>query len=67
VQRVRQELDACDLRVLELLAERGVAIFAVGDDEQAAPEGIRRFPEDYPGAADYAIGAARRSLPGPAS
>lgn len=42
-----QDLNACDLRVLALLAESGVAIFAVGDDEQsiygwrkAAPEGI---------------------------
>jgi DNA helicase II / ATP-dependent DNA helicase PcrA len=62
-----QDLNACDLRVLELLAERGVAIFAVGDDEQsiygwrkAAPEGIRRFPEDYPGADDYVLSVSHR-------
>ena len=62
-----QDLNACDLRVLELLAKRGVAIFAVGDDEQsiygwrkAAPEGIRRFPEDYPGADDYVLSVSHR-------
>jgi DNA helicase-2/ATP-dependent DNA helicase PcrA len=62
-----QDLNACDLRVLKLLAERGVAIFAVGDDEQsiygwrkAAPEGIRRFPEDYAGADDYVLSISHR-------
>lgn len=62
-----QDLNACDLRVLELLAERGVAIFAVGDDEQsiygwrkAAPEGIRRFPGDYPDAEDYLLSVSHR-------
>jgi DNA helicase-2/ATP-dependent DNA helicase PcrA len=62
-----QDLNACDLRVLELLAERGVAIFGVGDDEQsiygwrkAAPEGIRRFPQDYPGADDYVLSVSHR-------
>jgi DNA helicase-2/ATP-dependent DNA helicase PcrA len=62
-----QDLNACDLRVLELLGERGVAIFAVGDDEQsiygwrkAAPEGILRFPEDYPDAEDYVLSVSHR-------
>lgn len=62
-----QDLNACDLRVLELLAGRGVAIFGVGDDEQsiygfrkAAPEGILRFPDDYPGAADYSLTVSHR-------
>jgi DNA helicase-2/ATP-dependent DNA helicase PcrA len=62
-----QDLNACDLRVLALLAESGVAIFAVGDDEQsiygwrkAAPEGIRRFLEDYPGADDYVLSVSHR-------
>lgn len=62
-----QDLNACDLRVLELLAARGVAVFAVGDDEQsiygwrkAAPEGIRRFPHDYPGADDYVLSISHR-------
>src|SRR4051794_32485114 len=62
-----QDLNACDLRVLRLLAARGVSIFGVGDDEQsiygfrkAAPEGILRFPEDYPGAADYELTVSHR-------
>jgi DNA helicase-2/ATP-dependent DNA helicase PcrA len=62
-----QDLNACDLRVLGLMAERGTAVLGVGDDEQsiygfrkAAPEGIRRFPEDYPGAADYPLTVSHR-------
>lgn len=50
-----QDLNACDLEVLTLLAGRGAWIVAVGDDDQsiysfrcAAPEGIRRFGTDYP-------------------
>lgn len=62
-----QDLNACDLEVLRLIAERGCSVIAAGDDEQsiysfrkAAPEGIRRFPEDYPGAADYPLSVTRR-------
>lgn len=62
-----QDLNACDLRVLKLLGEAGVAIFAVGDDEQsiygwrkAAPEGIRRFLDDYPSADDYVLSVSHR-------
>jgi DNA helicase-2/ATP-dependent DNA helicase PcrA len=62
-----QDLNACDLRVLRLLADRGVAVLGVGDDEQsiysfrkAAPDGIRRFPEDYPGCADYTLSVSHR-------
>ena len=50
-----QDLNACDLEVLHLIADRGCAIIAAGDDDQsiysfryAAPAGIRRFCEDYP-------------------
>lgn len=62
-----QDLNACDLRVLRLLADRGTAVVGVGDDEQsiygfrkAAPEGIRRFPDDYAGAADYPLTVSHR-------
>jgi len=62
-----QDLNACDLRVLSLLAANGTAIFGVGDDEQsiygfrmAAPEGILRFLADYPGAADYRLTLSHR-------
>jgi DNA helicase-2/ATP-dependent DNA helicase PcrA len=55
-----QDLNACDLEVLRLIAERGCAIIGAGDDDQsiysfrrATPEGIRRFPDDYPGSGDY--------------
>jgi DNA helicase-2/ATP-dependent DNA helicase PcrA len=62
-----QDLNACDLRVLRLLADRGTAVFGVGDDEQsiysfrkAAPEGIRRFHDDYEMAADYVLTVSHR-------
>ena len=62
-----QDLNACDLAVLALLAERGCSVVAVGDDDQsiysfrrAAPEGIRRFPSDYRGAIDYPLSITHR-------
>jgi DNA helicase-2/ATP-dependent DNA helicase PcrA len=62
-----QDLNACDLEILRLMAGRGCVILAAGDDEQsiysfrkAAPEGIRRFPEDYPGCSDYALSFTQR-------
>jgi len=62
-----QDLNACDLHVLRLLAERGVWIIGVGDDDQsiysfrrAAPEGIRRFLGDYPDSADYPLSITHR-------
>ncbi len=62
-----QDLNACDLEVLKLLAERGCKIIGAGDDDQsiyrfrkAAPEGIRRFLSDYPGAADFPLSITQR-------
>lgn len=62
-----QDLNACDLELLRLIAERGCSIIAAGDDDQsiyffrkAAPEGIRRFPQDYPGCADYPLSITKR-------
>ena len=62
-----QDLNACDLEVLRLIAERGCAIIGAGDDDQsiysfrrAAPEGIRRFPRDYPGCANYPLSVTQR-------
>ena len=55
-----QDLNACEMALVESLVSRGVIIIAVGDDDQsiyrfrmAAPEGIRTFREkldskDYP-------------------
>jgi ATP-dependent DNA helicase UvrD/PcrA len=62
-----QDLNACDLAVLRALADRGCAIIGAGDDDQsiysfrkAHPEGIRRFPADYDGAADYPLSITQR-------
>lgn len=62
-----QDLNACDLDVLKFIEHRGCSIIASGDDDQsiysfrkAAPEGIRRFLRDYPGAIDYPLSIAQR-------
>ena len=62
-----QDLNACDLALLHCIAERGCSIIGAGDDDQsiysfrrAAPEGIRRFPEDYPGCANYPLSITQR-------
>jgi len=62
-----QDLNACDLEVLRLIAARGCSVIGAGDDDQsiysfrrAAPEGIRRFPGDYPGAGDYSLSVTQR-------
>lgn len=62
-----QDLNACDLEVLRLIADRGCAIIAAGDDDQsiysfryAAPEGIRRFCGDYPDSATYPLSVTQR-------
>jgi len=50
-----QDLNRCDLAVVDALAARGAELFAAGDDDQsiygfrfAYPEGIRRFLDSYP-------------------
>jgi DNA helicase II / ATP-dependent DNA helicase PcrA len=62
-----QDLNACDLAVLHLLADRGCALLGAGDDDQsiysfrrAAPEGIRRFPEEYDDAEDFTLSVSQR-------
>ncbi len=62
-----QDLNACDLELLRLMAARGCSIIAAGDDDQsiysfryAAPEGIRRFPDDYPGCSRYPLTITQR-------
>lgn len=62
-----QDLNPCDLEVIRLIADRGCAVIGAGDDDQsiysfrkAAPEGIRRFPQDYPGASDYTLSVTQR-------
>lgn len=62
-----QDLNACDLALLRRLADRGCVIIGAGDDDQsiysfrrAAPEGIRRFAEDYPNSGDYPLSITQR-------
>jgi len=62
-----QDLNRCDLAVVRALAERRAELFAAGDDDQsiygfrfAHPEGIRRFCEDYSGAAPLELTLCRR-------
>lgn len=62
-----QDLNACDLAVLQRIAGRGCSIIGAGDDDQsiysfrkAAPEGIRRFLDDYEGADDYPLSVTLR-------
>jgi len=49
-----QDLNRCDMAVIQAIRDRGVEIFSAGDDDQsiygfrfAHPEGIRRFESDY--------------------
>lgn len=62
-----QDLNACDLKVLRLIADQGCSMIGAGDDDQsiysfrnAAPEGIRRFQTDYSGSADYPLSITQR-------
>jgi DNA helicase-2/ATP-dependent DNA helicase PcrA len=50
-----QDLNPCDLAIVNELAKKGAELFVVGDDDQsiygfrfASPEGIRNFPKNYP-------------------
>jgi DNA helicase-2/ATP-dependent DNA helicase PcrA len=62
-----QDLNRCEIRLFQKLAERGVVIIAVGDDEQsiyswrmAAPQGIQTFAEFFPSADDYTLSLSHR-------
>lgn len=62
-----QDLNACDLAVLRLIAKRGCSIIGAGDDDQsiysfrrAAPEGIQKFSEYYPNSDDYSLSITQR-------
>jgi len=63
-----QDLNACDLELLRRLADRGVSVLAIGDDDQsiysfrkAHPEGIRRFLKEYGSDNDYKLTVCHRS------
>ena len=62
-----QDLNRCDLAIVERIASRGTELFIAGDDDQsiygfrkADPVGIRRFPEDYSGATDLGLQVCKR-------
>lgn len=62
-----QDLNRCDLAVVKAIADRGAEVYAAGDDDQsiygfrmAHPEGIRRFPQDYPGARELSLTVCKR-------
>ena len=62
-----QDLNRADIRLLQLLAARGVRLLAIGDDDQsiygfrmAAPVGIAEFPTTFAGAADYPLTVSMR-------
>lgn len=62
-----QDLNRCDLRVLQEIFQRGRVLIAAGDDDQsiysfrkAHPVGIQQFPTDYPGADDYTLTTSQR-------
>lgn len=62
-----QDLNRCDLAVVQEIASRDVELFVAGDDDQsiygfrkAHPEGIRRFPHDYAGAEDLSLEICKR-------
>lgn len=62
-----QDLNRCDLRVLQEITHHGRALIAAGDDDQsiysfrkAHPVGIQQFLTDYPGAAEYTLTTSQR-------
>ena len=62
-----QDLNRCDLAVVKAIAARGAEVFVAGDDDQsiygfrmAHPEGIRRFPQDYPPSHELALEMCKR-------
>lgn len=62
-----QDLNKCDLSVVDALVNLGLELFVAGDDDQsiygfrnAQPEGIRRFLTDHPGATHLSIEICKR-------
>lgn len=62
-----QDLNKCDLSIIKHLEERGAELFIAGDDDQsiygfrkAHPEGIRRFPNDFPGSINLELQICKR-------
>jgi len=62
-----QDLNKADIRLLANLAEKGVKILAIGDDDQsiyrfrmAAPEGLRQFEQTFDDPAEYPLSVGLR-------
>lgn len=62
-----QDLNKCDLRVIQKINERGAKLFCAGDDDQsiygfrfAYPEGIRNFKKDIKNSDQFLITECRR-------
>lgn len=62
-----QDLNEADIKMIRIIHEGGVAVVALGDDDQsiygyrlAAPEGIRRFLEEFGTEHDYPLTESRR-------
>jgi DNA helicase-2/ATP-dependent DNA helicase PcrA len=62
-----QDLNQCDLAVLNHISDRGRPLIAAGDDDQsiysfrmAHPVGIRSFLTQYPAALDYPLSVSQR-------
>ena len=62
-----QDLNRCEIRLLEALSTRGIDVFAVGDEDQsiyswrmAAPEGIRNFEHNFTPCSDYFLSESQR-------
>ncbi len=62
-----QDLNACDLAVVQALSSLGASVFCAGDDDQsiygfrkASPAGIRAFVGTYPDAEDHKMTLCKR-------
>src|SRR5207248_11028714 len=62
-----QDLNPCDLAVIQRLTALGAELFVAGDDDQsiygfryANPEGIRRFDREYTPSTSLALEECRR-------
>lgn len=62
-----QDLNEADIKLMRLVAATGVSILAIGDDDQsiygfrnAAPQGIRRFLDEFGTDYDYSLSFCRR-------
>lgn len=62
-----QDLNEADIKLIRAVANEGVTILAIGDDDQsiygfrmAAPAGIRRFLDEFETDCDYPLSESRR-------